>query len=39
MFVHELHAAGLRSRDGEPLLHPTGYYTLNHIPSRGPSNN
>jgi hypothetical protein len=33
MFVHELHAAGLRSRDGQPLLHPRGYYTLNRIPS------
>jgi len=32
MFVHELHAQGLRSQDGQPLLHPTGYYTLNRIP-------
>ncbi len=32
MFVHELHAPGLRSQDGQPLLHPTGYYTLNRIP-------
>tara|TARA_B100000686_G_C16570615_1_gene852737 strand:- start:94 stop:960 length:867 start_codon:yes stop_codon:yes gene_type:complete len=32
MFVHELNAPGLRSHDGQPLLHPAGYYTLNHIP-------
>ena len=34
MYVHELHAPGLRSRDGQPLLHPSGYYTLNRIPAR-----
>ena len=32
MFVHELHADGLRSREGSPLLHPAAYYTLNRIP-------
>ena len=32
LFVHELAAAGIRSRDGEPLLHPYAWYTLNHIP-------
>jgi hypothetical protein len=32
LFVHELVAAGVRSRNGEPLLHPHGYYTLNRIP-------
>ncbi|MBQ15873.1 MAG: hypothetical protein CMJ65_01985 [Planctomycetaceae bacterium] len=32
MYVHEIHAPGLRSRDGLPLLHPAGYYTLNRIP-------
>lgn len=32
--VHELTAGGLRSRDGQPLLHDTAYYTLNAIPSR-----
>lgn len=32
LFVHELHAPGLRSQDGEPLLHPHAYYTLNRIP-------
>jgi hypothetical protein len=31
-FVHELAAAGVRSLDGEPLLHPFAYYTLNRIP-------
>jgi len=33
LFVHELLAAGIRSRDGEPLLHPHAYYTLNRIPT------
>ena len=32
LFVHELVAKGLRSRDNEPLLHPEAYYTLNRIP-------
>lgn len=32
LFVHELTAAGVRSSDDEPLLHPTAYYTLNRIP-------
>ncbi len=31
LFVHELLAKGLRSADGEPLLHPDAYYTLNRI--------
>ncbi len=31
-FVHELHADGLRSHDGQPLLHSTAMYTLNAIP-------
>ena len=30
--VHELHAAGLKSADGNPLLHDVAYYTLNEIP-------
>lgn len=30
--VHELHAPGLRSADGKPLLHDVAYYTLNEIP-------
>ena len=30
--VHELHADGLRSASGIPLLHPVAYYTLNYIP-------
>lgn len=33
LFVHELNAPALRSADGEPLLHPDAYYTLNRIPS------
>jgi hypothetical protein len=32
LFVHELFAHGVRSLDGEPLLHPHAYYTLNRIP-------
>jgi hypothetical protein len=32
-FVHELEAPGIRSRDGEPLLHSRAYYTLNRIPA------
>jgi glucose/arabinose dehydrogenase len=32
LFVHELVAAGVRSADGEPLLHNAAYYTLNRIP-------
>lgn len=31
-YVHELTAAGVRSRDGEPIANATGYYTLNRIP-------
>jgi hypothetical protein len=30
--VHDLKLPGLRNRDGEPLLHPQAYYTLNYIP-------
>lgn len=31
-FVHELAVPGVRSRDGERLLHPYAWYTLNRIP-------
>ena len=31
-FVHSLHADGVRSEAGEPLLHSDAYYTLNKIP-------
>ncbi len=31
-YVHELHLDGVRSGDGEPLLHPEAYYTLVNIP-------
>ena len=34
MFVHELLAGGIRSTDGEPLLHTQAFYTLNRIPRR-----
>ena len=29
--VHELHSAGVRSKDGLPLLHKEAYYTLNYL--------
>jgi glucose/arabinose dehydrogenase len=29
--IHELHAPGLRSTDGLPLLHPDAYYTANYL--------
>ncbi len=32
LFVHELRAEGIRDTDGQPLLHPSAYYTLNRIP-------
>ena len=32
LFVHELVASHLRSREGEPLLHSHAWYTLNRIP-------
>ncbi|MDP6444508.1 MAG: hypothetical protein QGG36_23220 [Pirellulaceae bacterium] len=32
LFVHAIDAARIRSADGQPLLHPRGYYTLNRIP-------
>jgi hypothetical protein len=31
-YVHELRLGGVRNPQGEPLLHPVGYYTLNRIP-------
>ncbi len=32
LFVHELNARGVRNQDGQPLLHPQAYYTLNQVP-------
>ncbi len=31
--IHELHAAGVRSAEGLPLLHDVGYYNLNYLPT------
>jgi hypothetical protein len=31
--IHELHLDGVRSQEGNPVLHPVGYYTLNEIPA------
>ncbi|MSQ89856.1 MAG: hypothetical protein EXS01_00465 [Phycisphaerales bacterium] len=33
-FVHELHAEGVRSVDGDSLLHADAYYTLNKRPAK-----
>jgi glucose/arabinose dehydrogenase len=33
--VHELTVPGLRSAEGQPLLHNSAYYTLNYIPKKG----
>jgi hypothetical protein len=30
--IYELHLDGVKSTDGDALLHPVGYYTLNEIP-------
>ena len=30
--IHEVHFPGLKSRRGNPLLHPVAYYTMNQIP-------
>ena len=30
--VHEFELAGVRSREGKPLVHTKAYYTLNRIP-------
>jgi uncharacterized cupredoxin-like copper-binding protein len=32
-YVHEIRMSGVRTSDGESLLHDVGYYTLNRIPS------
>jgi glucose/arabinose dehydrogenase len=31
-YVHELHLAGIKSAQGEPLLHAEAYYTLERVP-------
>ena len=32
--IHDLTVAGVRSNEGQPLLHQKAYYTLNHIPEK-----
>lgn len=32
--AHELHATGVRSKAGLPLLHKEAYYTLNYVPKK-----
>ncbi len=36
--VHEMHFPGIKSVKGQPLLHPSAYYTLNYIPANTQSN-
>jgi len=31
-YLHEIILSGIRSKDGQPVLHNTAYYTLNNIP-------
>ncbi len=31
-YLHEINVAGIKSKDGLPVLHNTAYYTLNNIP-------
>ena len=33
-FVHELNLEGVRNAQGEALLHPVAYYTLNTLPAK-----
>src|SRR5690606_8867045 len=35
-YVHEIAMTGVRSAEGAPLLHDTGYFTLNRIPAGAP---
>ena len=30
--IYELHLDGVKSADGDAVLHPEGYYTLNEVP-------
>ena len=32
--IHDLSASGVRSTEGQPLLHAKAYYTLNHVPEK-----
>lgn len=32
-YIHEINAAGIKSKEGMDLLHSVGYYTLNQIPA------
>ncbi|HEX3146898.1 MAG TPA: hypothetical protein VHR66_02280 [Gemmataceae bacterium] len=32
--IHDLALAGVRSTEGQPLLHPQAYYTLNYVPAK-----
>jgi glucose/arabinose dehydrogenase len=32
--IHDLALTGVRSSEGQPLLHPQAYYTLNYIPAK-----
>jgi hypothetical protein len=32
--IHDLALPGVRSKEGQPLLHPQAYYTLNYVPAK-----
>jgi hypothetical protein len=32
--IHDLTAKGVKSAEGQGLLHPQAYYTLNYIPAK-----
>jgi azurin len=33
-YINEIKASGIRNRQNRPLLHPTGYYTINELPEQ-----
>src|SRR5690606_9900715 len=35
-YIHEIKAEGVKATEGNPLLHATGYYTLNEIAGGNP---
>lgn len=40
-YIHEIKSGGIKSKEGQPLLHAVGYYTLNEIgsgPAASPNN-
>jgi cytochrome c551/c552/glucose/arabinose dehydrogenase len=35
-YIHEIRLQGIQDQDGQDLVHPTAYYTLNQIPDQSP---